>query len=131
MATTVGHLIIMFIFPKLIRYLPRERRTATRLRISYEGGRGLLQSVLVTCTQLRFVIDHVEIERDAHWAADREEPRDLADFEGTEPEHPARNIVVLSMQVKGKRPVSQLIARLTEINGIIQVGGVDEEGSID
>ena len=32
LATTVGHFVIMFLFPKLIRYLPKERRTAKRLR---------------------------------------------------------------------------------------------------
>src|ERR1700710_3061959 len=35
LATTVGHFIIMLVFPKLVAHLPRERRTATKLRISY------------------------------------------------------------------------------------------------
>ncbi|MGB7045566.1 MAG: MgtC/SapB family protein, partial [Methylocella sp.] len=43
-ATTVGHFIIMLIFPKLLQYLPRERRTATMLRISYKDGLGLLRT---------------------------------------------------------------------------------------
>jgi hypothetical protein len=31
------------------------------------------------------------------------------------------------MQVKGKRPVSQLIARLSDIDGVVEVGSLAEE----
>jgi putative Mg2+ transporter-C (MgtC) family protein len=158
-ATTVGHFIIMFVFPQITRVLPRDRRTAARLRISYEDGRGLLRTILVTSTQLRFAIDRVELEP----ARSAEESQDLADLEGTELEndpaasgqppdeharqnkelerdasinsdsirsHPAldrprRPIVALLLQVKGKRPPSSLIARLTEIDGVV---GVENTG---
>jgi putative Mg2+ transporter-C (MgtC) family protein len=122
MATTLGYFAIMLLFPKLLQYLPRERRTATRLRISYKDGLGLLRTILLICTKLRFVIDRVEVERESHSAEFREEFGDLADSEGTEPEPIAKGIVVLTMQVKGKRPVSHLIARLAEIDGITGVG---------
>ena len=42
---------------------------------------------------------------------------DLADFEGVEPERLGKGVVVLTLQVKGKRPVSHLIASLAEIDG--------------
>ncbi len=125
-ATAIGHFIIMFIFPMLTRYLPRERRLATKLRISYEDGRGLLRTILIACTQLRFAIDQVEVERDGLPA---DQAQDLADLEGTEPNRPARHVVALTMQVKGKRPVSHLIAKLTAIDGVRAVGTL--EGSTD
>jgi putative Mg2+ transporter-C (MgtC) family protein len=103
-ATTVGYFIIMLIFPKLLQYLPRERRTATMLRISYKDGLGLLRTILIICSKLRFVIDRVEVERKNSLEA-REELDDLADFEGVEPERLGKGVVVLTMQVKGKRPV--------------------------
>jgi putative Mg2+ transporter-C (MgtC) family protein len=127
-ATTIGHFIIMFVFPKLVRHLPRERRTATQLRISYEDGRGLLRSILVTCTQLRFAIDHVDVDRESDLA---EEELDQADFEGREPSPPGRQLVGLTMQVKGKRPVSHLIAALTDIGGVVRVGSVSDDGEIE
>ncbi|WP_428486970.1 MgtC/SapB family protein [Rhodopila sp.] len=130
-ATTIGHFIIMFVFPKLLRYLPRQRRATTRLRISYQAGRGLLQTILVACTQLRFAVDHVDVERESGLTGVREESEDLADLEGAEPERPAKGIVSLSMQVKGKRPVSHLIARLAGIGGVVRVGSVSEDAEID
>ena len=42
-ATTVGHFIIMLVFPTLERRLPRSRRMATEIQISYEDGRGFCQ----------------------------------------------------------------------------------------
>src|SRR6201996_363045 len=88
-ATTIGHVIIMFVFPKLVQRLhatpAADRRTETRLRITYQDGRGLLRTILVVCTELRFSIDHVAVDRSSGTAGDREERVDLADFEGTEP----------------------------------------------
>jgi putative Mg2+ transporter-C (MgtC) family protein len=125
-ATTVGYFIIMLIFPKLLQYLPRERRTATMIRVSYKDGLGLLRTILIICSKLRFVIDRVEVERKNTLEA-REELDDLADFEGVEPERLGKGVVVLTMQVKGKRPVSHLIASLAEIDGIIRVGSLSTD----
>ena len=119
-ATTVGHFVIMLAFPSLIRLLPKERRASTRIRVSYEDGRGLLRTILIACSGLRFTIDHVEIERGGEV---REEAQDLADLEGTPtPRARGDRVVVLCMQVKGKRPVSHLIAKLTDIAGVVSVG---------
>jgi putative Mg2+ transporter-C (MgtC) family protein len=130
-ATMLIHLIVMLVFPKLTQYLPQEKRSATRLRISYQGGQGLLRTILVSCTQLRFAIDHVDLEHDRNGAMAREDALDLADFEGVEPEPPRNGLVSLSMQVKGKRPVSHLIAKLSGIDGVIHVGSVGEDSEFE
>ena len=130
-ATTVIHFIVMFIFPRLADYVPRTKRTATRLRISFQGGRGLLQNILVTCTQLRFAIDHVDVERDKAVVGSTEEAQDLADLEGTEAGDPGKGVVSLSMQVKGKRPVSHLISRLSAMDGILHVGSMSEDTELE
>ena len=126
-ATTVGHFIIILIFPKLLRYLPRERRTATTLRIIYKDGFGLLRTILIICSKLRFVIDRVELERESRLEAAREELDDLTDSERVELERLGKGVVVLSMQVKGKRPVSHLIAKLAEIDGVIGVDSASND----
>jgi putative Mg2+ transporter-C (MgtC) family protein len=127
-ATTIGHFVIMFIFPKVVRLLPRERRLATRIRVSYTDGRGLLRTILIATTALRFAVDHVEIEREGGLSAMREAARDLADYEGVEVEPmPQKNVVVLCLQVKGKRPVSHLIAKLSDIDGILAVGTAEND----
>ena len=55
--------------------------------------------------------------------------QDLADFEGTEIETNAAGAgaVALVMQVKGKRPITELIARLTDIDGVKRVATIDED----
>jgi putative Mg2+ transporter-C (MgtC) family protein len=129
-ATTIIHFIIMIVFPKLARYLPRERRTTTPLHIAYRGGRGILRLILIACTQLRFAIDQVQVES-GNLNAVHEEFEDRADAEGVEPERTVENIVMLSMQVKGKRPISHLIARLSDIDGVVRVGSAPDAGELD
>jgi putative Mg2+ transporter-C (MgtC) family protein len=130
-ATTVGHFVIMFAFPHLARLIPRERRSATRLRICYQDGRGLLRAILIACTELRFSIDHVDVERSGGTGNVQEAVQDLADLEGTEVAALRAGIVVLGMQVKGKRPVSHLIARLSDIDGVVRVGTLEDEDGLD
>jgi putative Mg2+ transporter-C (MgtC) family protein len=133
-ATTVGHFIIMFIFPKLARHIPKERRTTTRLRIAYEDGRGLLRTVLTTCTSLRFAINDVAVERDAAARPIPEEAEELADEEGNDVEAieiPRKGAVVLHMQVKGKRPIAHLVAALSDIAGVLHVSFMEDDGEPD
>jgi putative Mg2+ transporter-C (MgtC) family protein len=108
-ATMLLHVVIMFVFPKITERLPRQGRTTSALRIAYADGRGLLRSVLVTATRLRFTIEHVDIEH----------------------EDGERGRVVLGLQVKGKRPVSHLIAALSDIDGIASVGLADDGEEIE
>jgi putative Mg2+ transporter-C (MgtC) family protein len=129
--TTVIHFIVMIVFPRLLVHLPRAKRTSTRIRISYQDGRGLLRDILIACTQLRFAIDHVDVDRNKVIKADNEEAQDLADFEGSESEAPRKGLVSMSMQVKGKRPVSHLIARLSDIDGVSHVGSMSEEAELE
>ena len=132
LATTVGHFIIMFVFPKLVRQLPRPARVATDIRIAYQDGRGLLRTILIACTELRFAVDHVRLEQAHDVVASREEAQDLADWEGTEPDpRHGKGTVALCMQVKGKRPVSHLIARLADIDGIREVSTLNEDAELD
>ena len=125
-ATTLGHFIIMFVFPKLVRYLPRERRTSTAIRLAYRDQSGFLPAILEACTQLRYAIDHVDVQRGNHEAR-----QDQADFEGVEPEPTPGQLVVLRMRVRGKRPIAELVARLSELNGVAAVGTIGDEADLD
>ena len=116
-ATTVAHFIVMLVFPKLVERLPKPRRITNDLQISYQDGRGILRQILIRCTELRFAIDRVRIDRDG-LAEAREETEDNA--HGLDGRH-FREAVTLSMQVKGKRPIEHLIARLTEVEGVLRV----------
>jgi putative Mg2+ transporter-C (MgtC) family protein len=121
-ATTVCHFLIMLAFPPLPRVMPHSKRTSTGLRIAYQDGQGLLRDILVACTQLRFAIDNVELVQPER-AISREEAQDRADLEGTDLRAGLeKGVVTLTLQVKGKRPVSHLVAKLSDISGVVRVG---------
>ena len=130
-ATTVIHFVVMLVFPRLVRLLPRERRTATQLRISYEDGHGLLRSVLVACTEMRFAIDQVDVLRDQTSTSEGDEAIDVLDREGNDDVRLKGDVVAMTMRVKGKRPVTDLIARLSDMDGIVGVESLDGESDLD
>lgn len=113
-ATTVGHFIIMLVFPQLVRHLPHQRRMTTNVRISYEDGRGLLRTILLSCSDLRFTIGRVQLAQGAAFAAAP------TAGQGESEEKPAR-FVALNLQVKGRRPISQLVTALSGIDGVREV----------
>ena len=130
-ATTIGYFLIMLAFPALARRLPKSRKLATEIFISYEDGRGLLRTILVRCTELRFAIDRVRLDENRNLISSDEEALDLADREGIDsPTIPARS-VTLTILVKGKRPVSHLVATLSNIPGVREVGKVNGETELE
>jgi putative Mg2+ transporter-C (MgtC) family protein len=131
-ATTLGHFVIMLVFPKLVSWLPRSRRLATEIQISYEDGRGLLRTILIKCTGLRFAIEHVRLDRGGRVFDNNEEARDLADDEGVEVGlQSEKGLVTLCLLVKGRRPISHLVAKLSDIDGVREVGVLNEETALD
>ncbi|MBN9511161.1 MAG: MgtC/SapB family protein [Alphaproteobacteria bacterium] len=113
-ATTVGHFIIMLVFPQLVRHFPHQQRTTTNVRISYEDGRGLLRTILLSCSDLRFTIGRVQLAQGVKSAAAQ------AAGPGESGAKPAR-FVALNLQVKGRRPISQLVTALSGIDGVREV----------
>ena len=131
LATTVGHFVIMLVFPILADRLPRSRKLATELHISYEDGRGLLRTILIRCTELRFAIDRVRLDHGDRPMENLEAEIDIVDRESAALPVAKNNTVNLAMLVKGKRPISHLIARLSDIDGILEVGRASDEGDWD
>jgi putative Mg2+ transporter-C (MgtC) family protein len=125
-ATVLGHFVIMFVFPKLARYLPRERRMTTTIRLAYQDGAGCLAAILEVCTQLRFAIDHVDVHR-----GNQETQQDQADLEGVEAAYGGDLLAVLRMRLRGKRPIADLVARLSELRGVASVGTIGDEADLD
>jgi len=116
----------------LARRLPRPRRMATELQISYEDGHELLRAILISCTELRFTINHVRLDRENRSGVSPEEALDMADYEGLEPRwRHVKGTITLRMQVKGKRPISNLITALSGIEGVHEVSSVDEDTDLD
>ncbi len=127
-ATMLGYCIIMLVFPLLARKIPRSRKLAWEIQIAYEDGRGLLRSILIRCTELRFAIDRVRLDHEGQKLIGSEF---AADAEGLELQHLPKHSVGLTLLVKGKRPVSHLIAALSDIDGIQEVGLANDTSEID
>ena len=105
---------------------------ATEIQISYEDGRELLRTILIRCTERRFAINHVRLDREDGFIESREEAEDMADDEGMEiGQTPAKGTVTLHMQVKGKRPISSLVAALSSIDGVHEVANMNEDTEFD
>lgn len=115
-ATVIGHFVIMLGFPPLVRRLRRNRRASHDLHVAYQDGRGLLRTILVACTELRFAIQAVR-QTGPEPAGDQPHGGDLAWTPG---------VVGLRLMVRGKRPVSHLVARLGDIDGVVEVGAADD-----
>src|ERR1700734_3078796 len=104
-ATTVGYFLIMLVFPALARRLPKSRKLANEIYISYEDGIGLLRTILIRCTELRFAIDRVRLDQNQSFMNGHEDALDAADREGADLTVTHAKTVTLTMLVKGKRPV--------------------------
>lgn len=127
LATTVAHMIIMFIYPRLVRLLPKEVRLTNDIRISYDDGKGVLRVILAAVTEARFRIQHVRLPTEEQHGRDA-----VGAVENPAEEwHPAKPTVTLQMQVNSKRPISHLIARIGAVEGVREVSLVEEERDLD
>jgi hypothetical protein len=57
----------------------------------------------------------------------RETLQDISDAEGIDLVRPREGVVAMTLQAKGKRPVSDLVKRLIEIDGIVHVGSAGQD----
>lgn len=126
-ATTIGHFIIMLGFPRISHLIPRDHAArSVGLFLSYPDGRGLLRMILIRCTRLRFTITRVKLEPPDRSLQDPEALQDLRDRQHDAElpppdERPGHGTVTLFIKVRGRRPVSHLVAALSDIDGIISV----------
>jgi putative Mg2+ transporter-C (MgtC) family protein len=64
LAVTLGHFIVIFVFPYVVVRLPSSRWSPSGLQVTYEDGRGILREILVVCTRQDFAVSRVRVERD-------------------------------------------------------------------
>jgi putative Mg2+ transporter-C (MgtC) family protein len=124
-AVTVGHFVVVFVFPAVERRLPKSRWAPSSLQISYQEGRGVLRTILAVCTQQEFSVSRFQVERqpahlaDESRAVDRDHyvEQDEARASGAQ----RTGIVTLQVEIRGARSVAKLAGRLSEIEGVTSV----------
>lgn len=124
--TACVHFVIMTAFPLISRHLLRPQVTSGEIEVVYQDSPGILRGILLSCSKLKFTIDKVKMENDRVFAM-HDEIIDQADREGVDPDLSQRRLVTLRVQVKGKRPVTDLVARLSAIGGVNEVSTVGDE----
>jgi putative Mg2+ transporter-C (MgtC) family protein len=107
-ATTVIYMVVAYLFPFMVRYLPRSRFAPSDLRLVYLDGHGLLREALAQCAQRGFSISDLEIKHDAN---------------GTQNGH-ARHVTV-DLEVRGQGSVAELASELNELHGVVSVHAGD------
>jgi putative Mg2+ transporter-C (MgtC) family protein len=124
LVVTVGHFVVVFAFPFVVVRLPRSRWTPSRLRVSYEDGRGVLRDILVLCTGQDFAVSRVRVERGPS-SADPEDTGEMAEPQEAAAHSPSKGIVTVALEVQGTRSVAKLAARLADIDGVVSVNAAD------
>ena len=105
------YFVTLYALPAILRHVPRIGITTTLLQIDYADGRGVLRHVLGICTSQRFGVGEVSISRE-------EASGDGAD-----------RVVSVALALSGRGSVTDLAARLQEIDGVRAVRAADSDPS--
>jgi putative Mg2+ transporter-C (MgtC) family protein len=98
-AATGGHFIVVFGFRWIEFHLPRSPIRSSRIRMTYESGRGVLRSGLAAASELSFTVSDVEV-------------------------HPGvggEDVVSVGFSVTGSGDPGALLSRLAKLDGMLNV----------
>jgi putative Mg2+ transporter-C (MgtC) family protein len=100
--TAGGYLVITLALPALRRRLPLLASKTATLNVRYPDGRGMLRTVISEATSRGYIIDALSTE-----------PTD-----GRPPDTGQPSLVMVTLRVHGKRPVSELASALTDLDQV-------------
>jgi putative Mg2+ transporter-C (MgtC) family protein len=124
-AVTIGHFIVVGPFSWVERRMPKSRWASTPLRISYWDGRGILRDVLAACTQQDAAVTRLRVVTgkadDNHSGFQSGKTQGKGEDDESEVPTPAKGVVTLLLEIRGVKSLPKLIARLSEIDGVVEV----------
>lgn len=103
LVVTAAHFLVILGFVPLAARIPGSTRMPVRVRLDYAAQRGTLRMVLERCTDLGFTVADLSTH---HY----------------DPDRPSRVTVNLTLQ--GADPVNDLVAALTEIEGVHHIATI-------
>jgi putative Mg2+ transporter-C (MgtC) family protein len=103
---TIGHFIVVFVYPYIARSLPRSRYVSFGLRVIYEDGRGILREVLGACTEAGFSILRVDTHR-------------------LEREIRGAPTIAVNLELQGQPRVDPLAGTINDLPGVLEVDARD------
>jgi putative Mg2+ transporter-C (MgtC) family protein len=102
LVVTAVHFLVVLAFAPLAAKLPRSRYAPTRLRLSYQDGRGVLRLALAECTGRGFTVGDLSVEHE-------DDP----------------HTVSVTMSVTGSGSLTELTAALSDVDGVLSVAATD------
>jgi putative Mg2+ transporter-C (MgtC) family protein len=111
LVVTAGHFLIVLCFAPLAARLPGSTRVPVGLSVDYTDGRGVLREVLARCTGMGYAV--LELATGRHHDPREEQPG-------------YRGVVTVRLLVQGQRPVAELAASLSELEGVHAVSSMRE-----
>ena len=104
-ATTLVYFVVAYLYPELVRRLPRSRDAPSELRLVYLDGHGILREALAECARRGFSISDLSIKHTGARGANGN----------------AAAIVTVELEVRGRGPIAELATELHEMDGIVDV----------
>jgi putative Mg2+ transporter-C (MgtC) family protein len=105
--TTAIYLIVSSAYPMLERILPRSRFSASRMRLTYRDGRGVLRDLLARCNERGFAVSDIAVERTSADNGDR--------------------AVTVRLEVRGRGSLSALTSEFDEHDGVLAVSAAQDK----
>lgn len=109
------HFVVVYGYPPIIRRLGGPRDRSAEVRLTYLPAHGVLPAVLVACTSAGFTVVDVSVHN--HEQDDIKDPLD--------PKAPAAGARTTSvvLLVEGPAEPTELVSGLSELPGVLRVGG--------
>ncbi len=117
LATAVIYVIVATVFPQWSRRLSRTTPVATLIRVHYPDGQGILRRVLSLATARGFAISEISTKALGY---QRTGPTSANSDDGSP-------MVSVTLRVRGQSLVNDLVAAVSEIDGVNAVLADDDE----
>jgi putative Mg2+ transporter-C (MgtC) family protein len=108
-ATTLVYFVVAYLYPVLVRSLPRSRDAPSELRLVYLDGHGILREALAECARRGFSISDLSIKHTGALGANGN----------------TASVVTVELEVRGRGPVAELATDLNDMDGVVDVHADD------
>ncbi|MGH9092960.1 MAG: MgtC/SapB family protein [Acidimicrobiales bacterium] len=115
---TGAYFVVVVVLPPIARHLPRSSSAVSEVRVRYVDGEGVLRQVLGRATSLGFFVAELATEVRGRGGRRRPGAGGASGGEGRGP-------VEVTLQVYGTGDLGELVAALSELEGVESVGAED------
>jgi putative Mg2+ transporter-C (MgtC) family protein len=108
LTATIIYFVVALAFPVLTNHLPHRSTVFSVIRVRYPEGQGILRDVLQLATNRGFILSEISTESDGYRHPSRAESSAQDEVA----------MVSVTLQVRGRALVNDLVAALSELKGV-------------